>query len=394
MCNLRAAYFAAVADRYNVCVKSSLRKFPFLRNLCDLARSAFFASLRRVATTEDAREILLGQIGMRVGFPAREHFADLLSRPPPYADLAGPAPQTEPSLRSDIVFITGRFRSGSTLLWNIFRHVPQTTAYYEPFNERRWFDPATRGAHTDATHLHVSDYWAEYEGLEDLGSLFDERWKFEHLYMTEDAWNAPMQAYVKALIEHSKGRPVLQFNEVDFRLPWLRGRFPHASIIHIYRHPRDQWYSTLGKFNGDMRSLTIKGFVEIDSFYLLRYARDLRHHFPFLTLENDAHPYELFYQIWKLSFLFGCCYSDMSLSFEELVHSPAVVIDRLLEKLTMCAQNRHELVSFVSQRPLVNRKRPDNDGWLAHIERRVDADLRNFFNTSRQVAGGRDDDPI
>ncbi len=30
------------------------------------------------------------------------------------------------------VFVTARFRSGSTLLWNLFRNTPEETAYYEP----------------------------------------------------------------------------------------------------------------------------------------------------------------------------------------------------------------------------------------------------------------------
>ena len=37
----------------------------------------------------------------------------------------------------DMVLVTGRFRSGSTLLWNLFRHCDGVTAYYEPFNRRR-----------------------------------------------------------------------------------------------------------------------------------------------------------------------------------------------------------------------------------------------------------------
>ncbi len=33
------------------------------------------------------------------------------------------------------------------------------------------------------------------------------------------------------------GRPVLQFNRIDFRLAWFAGSFP-AKIVHIYRHPQ------------------------------------------------------------------------------------------------------------------------------------------------------------
>jgi hypothetical protein len=38
---------------------------------------------------------------------------------------------------------------------------------------------------------------------------------------------------------------VLQFNEIDLRLPWFRAHFPTARILHLYRHPREQWCSSL-----------------------------------------------------------------------------------------------------------------------------------------------------
>ena len=85
-------------------------------------------------------------------------------------DLASPSPtsgrgaELSPSHRSDVVIVTGRFRSGSTLLWNLFRQAGGFTAYYEPLNERRWFDPTARGDRTDSTHRNVSDYWREYDG--------------------------------------------------------------------------------------------------------------------------------------------------------------------------------------------------------------------------------------
>ena len=36
---------------------------------------------------------------------------------------------------------------------------------------------------------------------------------------------------------------MLQFNRADLRVAWLRQQFPQAKLIHLYRHPRDQWLS-------------------------------------------------------------------------------------------------------------------------------------------------------
>src|SRR5919198_3295432 len=180
------------------------------------------------------------------------------------------------------ILVTARFRSGSTLLWNMFRNAGSCTAYYEPLNERRWFDPAARGRHTDRTHLHVSDYWREYNGLASLADDYQEDWIRHRLYMDERSWDPHLERYVRTLIEAAPGRPVLQFNRIDFRLAWFRHHFPDAVIVHLYRHPRDQWCSSLvnpREFPFDAR---MDAFAAHDHFYLLTWARDLRYYFPFI----------------------------------------------------------------------------------------------------------------
>ena len=83
------------------------------------------------------------------------------TRPEPMAAAAPPAP----------VFITARFRSGSTLLWQIFRQLPEATAFYEPHNGRRWFDTAQLDRQVDPSHRGVDNYWREYEGMAALARL-------------------------------------------------------------------------------------------------------------------------------------------------------------------------------------------------------------------------------
>jgi len=63
------------------------------------------------------------------------------------------------------VFITARFRSGSTLLWNLFRHMPGITAYYEPLHPTLQLPSAARVPVGDPTHYGVDNYWSEYERI-------------------------------------------------------------------------------------------------------------------------------------------------------------------------------------------------------------------------------------
>jgi hypothetical protein len=133
-----------------------------------LLRRWLFGFVQRIAATEDAKIMATTTLrGLLHWQPAIEprHFK---MAQPLYEDLGYSRCEAHITQHRNIIIITGRFRSGSTFLWNIFRHIEGMTAYYEPFNERRWFDPRLRGDRVDQKHKYVEDYWREYDGLEML----------------------------------------------------------------------------------------------------------------------------------------------------------------------------------------------------------------------------------
>jgi Sulfotransferase family len=351
-----------------------------LGSLRRLFRNAFFRFLRKVANTDDAKAI---QVSMIQNLLPRR--AQMLADNPyvpntsPYPDL-GQVPQaSQPTGRSDVVIITARFRSGSTLLWNLFRAQPGCTAYYEPFNERRWFDPASHGSHTDPTHRGVDDYWTEYQGLEELGQYYQESWIDHNLLMYADSWDLAMKRYVERLIELAPARPVLQFNRIDFRLPWFRRIFPRAKIVHLYRHPRDQWCSSLLNPHEFPYQRTMAEFASHDHFYLGNWAKDLKYHFPFLDETAVSHPYRLFYYIWKLSYLYGRRDADISLSYEDLVKEPERCLAQLFREIQMPDSDLAKLARLV-EKPQCGRWREyANQEWFQQHESYCEAVMADFF---------------
>ncbi len=284
-------------------------------------------------------------------------------------------------LRNDPVIISGRFRSGSTLLWNLFRQADGFTSFYEPFNERRWFDSSQRGDQVDSSHRGVNNYWREYDGLDHLGQLYDEDWIRNQLFMSATVCHPKMKSYINALVEAAPKRPVLQFNRTDFRLPWLRNNYPNAKFIHLYRHPRDQWCSFLTDPKAMSSQKVDKTYK--DAFYLDVWCDDLAKYFPLLDRRNTPHPYRRFYYLWKLSFLYGKAFSDISISFEELVQSPKEVLNKLFTTIGS-ETTKVDVLSHLIQAPKKARwKDYASENWFAEHESICETNLSQLLTANK-----------
>jgi Sulfotransferase family len=348
-------------------------------------RQRFYEFLEKVFGADDGRRVACDAVSsLRARHPGALLQGARMSTP--YHEIGKPR-RPRPIERSDVVIITGRFRSGSTLLWNLFRQAGGFTAYYEPFNERRWFDPITRGNRTDSTHRNVSDYWLEYGGMEVLGQCYREDWIRRHLLMDASSWDPEMIRYVDTLIERSIGRPALQFNRIDFRLPWFRRHYPNATYIHIFRHPRDQWCSTLmADVKRFTKDATRAEFPAFDKFYLQMWAADLKYHFPFLDEKRNQHPYQIFYYIWKLSYLFGMKYCDHSIQFEALIDEPGEEIAKLFDAVGARVNDPQALKAVVTRPPIGRWREYADEPWYQAHEASCDAVLADFLGLEERSA--------
>lgn len=352
-----------------------------MNKLTRIIKTPFYRLIDYLFSTGYVRE-KLWQAGREMFTQAPPPALTKISLPPlPHqygqlATTAGPVPAGAVP-----IFITARFRSGSTFLWQLFSRIDNTTCYYEPLNEAQWFIKNRNNARVDATHIGVDDYRDEYAGMEDLGEFFDPRWAFHSLYMDEFAHNPNMERYIAELIGRAKGRAVLQFNRVDFRLPWLRAHFPQAKILHLYRHPREQWMSIVGKGAriNPTEAISPEQTSASDGFYTLEWARDLRHAFPFLE-PAGKHPYELHYMLWRLSYTYGRTYSDVSICYEELISDFEKVAAGMFDAVGVHNADVSMLASLNHGVQKVRWPGYADEAWFSSLETRCERELQAFFS--------------
>ncbi len=288
----------------------------------------------------------------------------------------------QPPAGSGAIFITARFRTGSTFLWQLFNALPGFAAFYEPLNERHGDDRPWRAS--DPTHRGAGDYRAHYARVGDLRALHRMDWTYRNLYLDTGDRDAALEAYIGALCAVTELRPVLQFNRVDFRLRWLRQHFPGARLLHLYRSPREQWLSMIGKTPVNAQT-SVAEFAAHDHFYLLPWARDLARVYPFLLPSRHQSPYALHYLIWRLSFAHGQHYADYSFSFEQLVADVASVMQ---DALAACGQRvtptaLAALAAFNDPPALERWPGFAPDAWFAAIEADCDRQLDAAFAPCR-----------
>lgn len=222
---------------------------------------------------------------------------------------------------SNLVFVTGDFSSGTTLLFTLFRNTDGCFCLYEPLHERLlpwlvWPPRAYEG------HAFVGSYFAEYKGFSAIPDLFDPSWGVKNLYLPPEAPADDLYRYLSYLIGGGYGRAprvVLKENRFAFRLGWLRAKFPSARVVHVYRDVEEHWGSIVRRVQDHVgREDVGQDRVDFMGFRVAAWCDDLAPMFPELAADRSSSGFERFSKLWQLSKHEHETYADVSIQLDEL----------------------------------------------------------------------------
>ena len=211
-----------------------------------------------------------------------------------------------------LIIISGRFRCGTSMLWNIFDKLPNYCAWYEPLHPNLLSHMAHIKPKED--HLGIEDYWTNYRDLPKLKSYYSPEFGQSRLLLEKHESWPELLDYFNFLIENSKDKTtVLQFNRMDLRLSWIKNNFPHATIIHIQRQPHPLWVSSRKHLAQESDKINES---HTDAYDLMQWTADLSPLFPVLQAQLNRHSYFRHYFIYKLSKQMAKQHADIHLQLE------------------------------------------------------------------------------
>jgi Sulfotransferase family len=273
---------------------------------------------------------------------------------------------------SNLVFVSGDYCSGSTLLFTLFRKTRQYYCLYEPLHEllpQYLIWPMLPDDH----HFFVEKYHSELKGFDKIPALFNPRWGNTGLHLPPEADADGLYRYLSYLVGTAFSRSprvMLKENRITFRLGWLRAKFPHAKIVHIHRRKEDQWKSNVRRAQAWLgREDVGQQDVNYNGFSIAAWCEDLKGAFPELDAKNFRTGYERFCALWELSYAEHKRYADISVDYWALTHDFEATCERIWACIGATGIDTASLKPFVipSEKQKLTPLRPGSVGERARL---------------------------
>ena len=222
---------------------------------------------------------------------------------------------------------------------------------------------------TAADHVGVDSYWDEYQPLlPAIRKVYRPEFGIQRLFLEKHDSHEALKMYISFLLSAADGIPALQFNRVDFRLPWLRVQFPQATIIHLYRDAREQWMSMVKNLSREVWDDP----YENTPYDLIVWSSSLALYFPFLFSRVVTTAYHRHYLLWRLSKLMGERCADISISFDKLLESPKEQIAQLLKTTGLVNVDIEQLNHLIFPPKREQWRNLVDEDWFLKAEKECD----------------------
>jgi hypothetical protein len=230
------------------------------------------------------------------------------------------------------ILISCRPKCGSTMVWNWFRLLPESKAFYEPTNpilkQLIQTDPKPNLEHR---HHHVESWISEYQGLVEFDNLFRSYFGRIDLFLPANSPSIELEKFFKYLFTFPSELLIIKDLNMLFRIDWLKNMFPDLEIVYLRRSPRILWKSTLRVI--EEAYCDFKKRPNYGDKSLTAYQNDLESYFPFLTDSFCPHPYYRFYFVCRLADLFNLPTAQVVLDYDHLVREPETTLKSMFTKL-------------------------------------------------------------
>ncbi|MCB1584340.1 MAG: sulfotransferase [Xanthomonadales bacterium] len=265
------------------------------------------------------------------------------------------------------IFITGRFRAGTSFLWQIFNQMDGFCAWYEPLHPQLL--QAIEHVDPKVDHVGIDDYWGTYRSYPEFEKKYSSEFGTRLLYLEGGQEYPELMEYLNHLIElSSPDIPVLQFNRMDFRLDWLKQQFPEALIVHIERNPLQLYFSQRKHIDEFLRHRPNYW----DAYELAQWSFALSQTFPFLvTKAATEHAFYRFYTIYQLSRLMAKAHADIHINLDTDVFQSDCFAEKLTGALDLSDEQQQVMTRLLNVPDLPDF---DQDGGTELIEIMTEVD--------------------
>lgn len=284
------------------------------------------------------------------------------------------------------IFITGQFRSGTSFLWQVFKQLEDSCAWYEPLHPQLL--TAIEYTPPKADHVGVADYWTAYREHPGFRLHYSSDFATRQLYLEGKHKYRELEAYIKHLMAQSGAQtPVLQFNRVDLRLGWLKARFPQAHIIHIERDPLQLYLSQRQHIDPTLQDQASYW----DAYELMPWCHALHEAFPFLLSEEYAsHAFYRVYALHRLSKLVAQAHADLTINLDDDVFGSDDYLQKLKPYLSVTAEQEaaiKALKNVPEPHPITAEEQARLQAIMATVEEHLQqAGLQEYLGQRALVA--------